>query len=767
MKKWKKVCVCLLCLVFFVTGCGNTGDLPAENTDGGNETGTNKEETGPEEDVLMENAKGRYLESDVGLPEEISQIRALEKLDDGKIALFDGVYGLYLSEDNGETFTFYDLPIMTELQKNQRYVARAAIGNDQRVLVEYLVGADEGVERSYVYIDAQGNTSEFTVDGLELCYHYTFLDDGRLLGGGNGVYAIDVQNGSFEKLCDTRFAVEYMKQIGDLLYLVEGNGLEIYNLSTGSFEEDEVLNKFISEEVVKSAGSATEGAYPVLMYEGDAEDSLYIATSKGLFRHVSKGNVMEEVIKGDLSSMGSSVNVLSGMVSVDKETFLICYNSTFLKNYRYDPNVSAIPENKLTVYSLTENDAVRTAINLYQNENPDTYISYEIGMTGEDGMTREDAIRSLNTALLSKEGPDILILDGLPLESYVEKGILMDLSDRINAKCMDGEVYENVINAYGSDKGIYAVPAFFSFPVCAGKESIGITDLKSLADRVEQLRSEYKEGSIIGAYREKEVLMRLYDISSPAFIKEDGTIDKEMLCEYLTQAKRIWMAESEDLDEAKAQKRESLDETFAKYLGREDWYADTGMHTTDYGSKSERLLFGELGGVDFRYSEITSMFKAINEEMNMTVLNGLAENVFIPNTILGINAAGTHKEAAADFAMSMVEADLQKQPLGLGFPVNREAMKEELHEREEDGTTGMVSWTDENGNEGTLEILWPEPDQLVHLEEMIESLNTPAKTDGMVKNVIVEQGISALNGGKEIEEAADEILNRIAIYLAE
>lgn len=502
MKKFKILLWMMIGILSLMTGCKSSGDIPVESTESGNEK-TEKEES----DDLAENAKGRYLESDVELPEEISQILAVEKLADGRIALFDGVYGMYISEDNGQTFTMQDLPVMDELQREEAYIINAAIDSDGNLIMErYQEDGD-----LYIYIDADGNTSEFTVDGLDRCYQSLFLDDGRLLGCGTGVYVIDLQSESAQKLCDTQFTVLYMEQIGDLLYLVEGNGVEIFNLSTESFEEDMVLNDFISNEVVKSAGSSTEGAYPVLLYPTDTEDSLYIATSQGLFRHVLKGNVMEELIKGSLSSMGSPANVLSAMISIDKETFLICYNSSVLKKYHYDPNVSAVPENELVVYSLEENDAVRTAINLYQKENPDTYLSYEIGMSGEDGMTKEDAIRSLNAALLSGEGPDILILDGLPLESYMEKGILEDLSDRINAKCMDGEVYENIVNSYGSEKGIYAVPAYFCFPVCAGKDVSSITDLPSLADKVEQLRKEYPEGNIIGAYREEEVLMRLYE----------------------------------------------------------------------------------------------------------------------------------------------------------------------------------------------------------------------------------------------------------------
>ena len=39
----------------------------------------------------------------------------------------------------------------------------------------------------------------------------------------------------------------------------------------------------------------------------------------------------------------------------------------------------------------------------------------------EDGITREDALKKLNTELLSGSGPDVLILDKMPYDSYMEK----------------------------------------------------------------------------------------------------------------------------------------------------------------------------------------------------------------------------------------------------------------------------------------------------------------------------------------------------------
>lgn len=44
-------------------------------------------------------------------------------------------------------------------------------------------------------------------------------------------------------------------------------------------------------------------------------------------------------------------------------------------------------------------------------------------------MTEADALRTLNTEILAGSGPDILRLDGMSTKSYLEKDVLLDLSD--------------------------------------------------------------------------------------------------------------------------------------------------------------------------------------------------------------------------------------------------------------------------------------------------------------------------------------------------
>ncbi len=59
-------------------------------------------------------------------------------------------------------------------------------------------------------------------------------------------------------------------------------------------------------------------------------------------------------------------------------------------------------------------------------------------------MTTSDAIRTLNTEVMAGEGPDILFMDGLPVNSYIEKGLLADVSDVMNPLISDGKLLKTL-----------------------------------------------------------------------------------------------------------------------------------------------------------------------------------------------------------------------------------------------------------------------------------------------------------------------------------
>ena len=115
----------------------------------------------------------------------------------------------------------------------------------------------------------------------------------------------------------------------------------------------------------------------------------------------------------------------------DAEFYVACAKETgenTLVKLSYDPDVAATPQQELTVYSLEEDAGMRRLIARFQKQNPDIYVNYQIGLSGEDGVTASDALRMLNTEILAGDGPDVLMLDGISVDTYTEKGLLMDLT---------------------------------------------------------------------------------------------------------------------------------------------------------------------------------------------------------------------------------------------------------------------------------------------------------------------------------------------------
>ena len=70
---------------------------------------------------------------------------------------------------------------------------------------------------------------------------------------------------------------------------------------------------------------------------------------------------------------------------------------------------------KLNIYMLNDNQNVRDAIACYAAVAPDVEIEIEVGVPDYD-TTVSDALKKLNTRLLSGNGPDIILMDDIQAE---------------------------------------------------------------------------------------------------------------------------------------------------------------------------------------------------------------------------------------------------------------------------------------------------------------------------------------------------------------
>ena len=510
------------------------------------------------------------------------------------------------------------------------------------------------------------------------------------------------------------------------------------------------------------------------------ENVIYIAGKGGMYRHVIGGSAMEQIIDGALATFSNPSVNMKGITAFGDNEFAVLFSSGKVVLYKYDPDVPTVPENMVSVYSLEEQDAVRQAIAQFQTENPDTFVRYEVGVSGTDAAASEDAIKKLNTELMAGKGPDVIIMDGLPVKSYEEKGILKDLKPHIDSLSGDAALLPNIVEAFNHGGSVYMMPVSFSVPMVVGRQEdiAGITDYASLADTVEKIREEHPE-AMIGSFFSEESMMRWFlPVAAASFVEESGEIDEAALKEYLAFTNRIYTASQEGIsDEIKEQYGYQKD----NYMAGGQWdyqnFNDVSMDTYDFLIFGMELTAGMLKNVN-GYLKTTSLKYCEGcGDVRIQTFDGMSEDVFEPAVLVGISAGSAHPEDAERFFDTMMGTQVQ----GLlydGFMVNQSALEKQLSPQwpvfQNGGMNadyGEVSssfgGSTGDGREWHLDIYMPTKEEFQALYDLCCKVKTPYVADTVVENAVIEIGAQYLAGQMSLDEAVDKIMAKVQIYMAE
>lgn len=217
----------------------------------------------------------------------------------------------------------------------------------------------------------------------------------------------------------------------------------------------------------------------------------------------------------------------------------------------YDETIPSKPSKELTVYSLKENGRIRYAGQLFQKEHPDVLVRYETGMEGDNAVSKEDALKNLNTRLLAGDAPDVIVLDEMDIEQYAEKGVLRELDGILEPYLDDGVLYRNIVEGMRTtDKEkIYSVPMMVYLPLWFGEEMYleGEDSLEDLVAGVELARQKHPEGPILYTPYPQNLLIQTLPVCLPAWTREDGSLNVEELTAYYQAVSRIWELDSAGL----------------------------------------------------------------------------------------------------------------------------------------------------------------------------------------------------------------------------
>jgi len=499
----------------------------------------------------------------------------------------------------------------------------------------------------------------------------------------------------------------------------------------------------------------------------DAE-GLFVADGAGISRRTD--GRWELLVDGSLTSLVTP-NILIEDLLCDGEGVWYAFlstamgESTRLVRFYYNPDIPTQPSQELTIFSLHDNATARLAIAAFQRKNPDVRVTLEVGIetpanTGmmiigpggrpqeqqpDNSATVDDVIRALNTRLLAGRGPDLIILDGLPLQSYIEKGVLKDISSLARKLTSEENLLANLTNAYAFNGKTYALPSRFSLPVMLG-DGARLEGLGSLADLVRAVRDYGKgEPALLRApdslWQDTGLMMYAYDASVAGFTNANGSLDEAALARYLSDALALTDALREIYPEAN---QGGMAIAFARPMGGPARGIDMGA--MDIANR-RALIHLQILDNSIGYAMIANQLGTM-EGMEIASLFG--QGRFTPVGGIGVVSAGKQQSLAEAFIQTMVGKAVQDNFLADAFPVNRAAwdtMAEQLEERFFMNDAGEFS-----------DMGFP---------ALCESLDAPLFVDQYVKSAVQARAKSIVDGSMTPEEAAAKVVADTRLYLAE
>lgn len=747
-----------------LSGCGKGGDTsPRSGTEdmaGGDSTGKGNAAAG---------TKGRFLESEVTLPEEVNRILAMGKLSDGSVEVLAEHTGmgkgyLFRSEDMGENWTTVELEGMGD-----NYVESAIITpNGTALMAGYFMEVD-GMEHQVLRQAAPDGTMTVLPCRLpelekDLASENFILQigcdaSGRLFAMdlNHDILQIDSETGNTKTVCeDDGSSAAYFGMAGEKMLVVTENGIWVYDTAEGSrLSEDEVLNDIVRSD--STMAQRASDSFPLVFGEGIEPGSVVYANSSGIFYHGDGGNISEQLVNGELTSLVGIQDFYS-IAMLDEEHFLLQVTDSSGKNtllkYSYDKDASAVPDAELSVYALEDSTLLRQAVALYQKQNQDVYVKLEIGMSGEDGVSAEDAIAALNTEIMAGNAPDVMILDGLPVDRYMEKGILADISDVVDEIAGTDGMFENIRKVYEKDGACYQIPLrFYPLLIDGPKEAVtaGQT-LSDFADYAETLAAENPGKGILQERSAKELLWTLYQADSASWISADGSLDEERLEDWLVQAKRLYDVDGYGDDAPEPH-------IFQNWLNS----------TAASGSRGILMRRNLLGfGTITNIFSLAEMF-AMEEQTGASFGMFGGQSGFVPYLLAGMSSGSEVPQEAKAFLSLLLGKDVNSVDEN-GFPVNR-AGWDAICERgmEQYGADSQISMTISTDDGTAVGYVCNDltQERVEAFTALLEGLDTPALTDATIQSLVLEQGKMYLKGDRSLEDTMSALRQKISLYLAE
>lgn len=541
---------------------------------------------------------------------------------------------------------------------------------------------------------------------------------------------------------------EYLFSLYDrTLYLKDGKGITIDG--TMAYAQDGKVMNFLEGSTsvrvsdLKSGDKLNE--IPLESNQGAVAgdgDNWYLLARSGIHRMAVEGNLWETLVDGSRNSMSKASCAPEGLLKLGEEFYAMYQGENGkreIMKYTYDPDMPTEPTQVLSIVTIEENEVLNQAAIEFMKANMDVRVDIRV-MRGENSSaTVDDFIQLINTEVLAGKGADILILDQMPVNSYIEKGILEDLTDVMDEAVAGGNLAVGIADSYRQDGKIYTMPLRVGIPVWFGREEAvdAALSLEALAARAQA------EGTKLlgdGYYSRDVLFKRMYALCEEGLFAENGEMDMDAFRDFLAQMKVV-------LDASKAGEMSSIG------LGGQ---GDDQYYTT------ASVLYGE-GACELGYAELRDLLDTIMPWEILKQYGGtysLVDGSFLPSGLVSLNAFSENKETAKQFIASLFSPEIQSVNYPEGFSVNPQVV-EKLVDTNDDFLISI----EVEGEYLDAQIM--DKERLAEFISHFGELKKPIAQDEVFVNMLLDAAAEYFDGTKTVDDALQQIQEKTRLYLAE
>ena len=454
-----------------------------------------------------------------------------------------------------------------------------------------------------------------------------------------------------------------------------------------------------------------------------------------LFTKLDGTNEKKKLLNSEGTQLGVPDMSIYKSLAVDSDTLLLSgYNQNgaqFIK-YQKDDNVNKV-DTHLTAYSLYQDDNIKQLLNSYMRENKNVEIKYKWGIENDKSEV-SDVINKLNTKILSGDGPDLIFLDGMNIDSYANENMLENLN--AIAETSDDSMFANMVEQYKYEGGINAIPCSFSYMTITGNKAIA-----SNADSIESLlREAQKTNGVLNKEHFSNTAILSYKVYFEQALRNNKNITKEDIKTFYRQLKTLNKNKSKKPDKVTFNQENFNINPLDGYLYVAD---DKSLFSMDYIHS---------------YSQI-QWLNYLHSSKDLYVDTLLPNNgYYLPRAIISVSSKSDKKDEALD-VVDYVISDAAQKEIGESdqLPVNKDIFKNILSSLDQkihvDGHTNAITKVptlSKSQQQATL--------------KQLEKLSIGANTDNVLMEIVMVEAEKYLKGFSSLDKSAANALQKIKLY---